>query len=158
MLDLHWMRLASLFTKSAITIALSVLSLATASGQSADEAARKTFEKTCSGCHDSSTATGERHTRREWKGVVDDMASRGATATDAELREVVGWLARHYGNLRINQLSAQDLEQEMELSPAEAESIVAYRTKNGRIADFDALKKVGVDSSKLEPYRDSIVY
>jgi hypothetical protein len=152
------MRLVFLLTKSAGAIALCVLSLAAANGQSVDEAAGKTFEKTCGGCHDSSTATGERHTRREWKSVVDDMMSRGATGTDAELREIVGWLTRHYGNLRINQLSAHDLEQEMELTPGDAESIVAYRTKNGRIADFDALKKTGVNSSKLEPYKDSIVY
>ena len=151
------MRFDALLTKSAT--ALCVLSLLfAASGQNADEAAGKTFEKTCSSCHDSSTATGERHTRREWKGVVEDMVSRGATGTDAELREVVGWLTRHYGNLRINQLSAHDLEQEMELTSGEAESIVAYRTKNGRVADFEALKKTGVDSSKLEPYKDSIVY
>jgi hypothetical protein len=157
MLDSHLMRFDALLTKSAT--ALCVVSLVfAASGQNADEAAGKTFEKACSSCHDSSTATGERHTRREWKGVVDDMVSRGAAGTDAELQQVVAWLTRHYGNLRINQLSAHDLEQEMELTPGEAESIVAYRTKNGRVADFDALKKTGVDSSKLEPYKDSIVY
>jgi DNA uptake protein ComE-like DNA-binding protein len=60
--------------------------------------------------------------------------------------------------VRINQLSAQDLEQEMELPRADAETIVAYRAKNGRIENFDALKKTGVDPTKLEPYKESIVY
>jgi hypothetical protein len=151
------------FMKSAIGIALCVLSAAFAAGwqdagQGAGEAAAKTFERTCGSCHDPATATGERHTRSEWKAVVDDMASRGATGTDAEFLEIVGWLTRHYGNVRINQLSARALEQEMELTHDDAEAIVAYRTKQGRIENFDALKKTGVDSSKLEPYKDSIVY
>jgi competence protein ComEA len=145
--------------KSAIGVALCVLSAGIAAGvQDPDQPAAKTFERTCGDCHDPSTATGQRHTRREWQGVVDDMASRGASGTGAEFREIVGWLTRHYGNVRINRLSARDLEQEMELKPGEAEAIVAYRTKYGRIENFDALKKAGVDSSKLEPYKDSIVY
>jgi Helix-hairpin-helix motif len=148
-----------ILTKPTIAITFSVFGLVfAASGQSADEAAGKTFERICSGCHDSSTATGERHTRREWQSMVGDMMSRGANGTEVEIREIVGWLTRHYGNLRVNQLSARDLEQEMELTSAEAESIVAYRTKNGRIADFDALKKTGVSASKLEPYKESVVY
>jgi Helix-hairpin-helix motif len=128
------------------------------SGQAADQAAGKTFEKTCGNCHDPSTATSEKHTRREWQGIVEDMASRGATATPDELREIAGWLSRHNGNVRINQLNARDLQQEMELPAADAEAIVAYRTKNGRIENFEALKKTGVDPSKLESYKDSIVY
>lgn len=145
--------------KSAIGIALCVLGLSfAASGQKAGDAAGATFERTCGNCHDSATATSERHTRREWQDIVDDMVSRGATGTPAELRDVVSWLAQHCGNVLINQLSAKELEGEMELTPGEAEAIVAYRTKHGRFEDFNALKKAGVHSSKLEPYKDSIVY
>jgi Helix-hairpin-helix motif len=145
--------------KSAIGIALSFVGLGyVLSGQQADDAAGKTFERVCGNCHDSATATGERHTRREWQGVVEDMTSRGATGTDTELRDIVSWLTRHCGNIRINQLSAKDLHDEMELSQADAETIVAYRTKQGKFADFDALKKAGVDASKFELYKDSIVY
>jgi hypothetical protein len=149
--------------RSVIGIALFILSAAITaggqdSGQAADQAAGKTFERSCGNCHDPSTATSEKHTRREWQGIVEDMASRGATATPDELREIAAWLSRHNGNVRINQLSARDLEQEMELPHADAEAIVAYRTKNGRIENFETLKKAGVDPSKLEPYKESIVY
>ena len=149
--------------KSTIGIALCILSATFAagaqdSGQASDEAAAKTFEKTCGNCHDVATATSEKHTRREWQGVVEDMASRGATATPDELRVIAAWLSRHCGNVRINQLNARDLQQEMELPATDAEAIVAYRTKNGRIENFEALKKTGVDLAKLEPYKDSLVY
>lgn len=87
------------------------------------------------------------------------MVSRGADGTPAELREIVNWLVRHYGNIRVNALSAPDLQQEMELTASEAAAIVAYQTKNGPFANFDAVKKTtGVDPSKLEPYKDSIVF
>jgi hypothetical protein len=149
--------------KSTIGILLCILSAAFIaggqdSGQAADQAAAKTFEKTCGNCHDPATATSERHTRRQWQGIVEDMASRGATATSDELQAIANWLSRHCGSVRINQLSAANLEEEMELPHADAEAIVAYRTKNGRIENFEALKKTGVDPSKLEPYKDSIVY
>ena len=151
------------FMKSGIGITLCILIAAfTAGGQDAgqvgDQAAAKTFERNGANCHDLSTATSEKHTRREWQGIVEDMASRGATATPDELRSIAGWLSRYCGNVRINQLSARDLEQEMELPHADAEAIVAYRTKNGRIENFDALKKTGVDPLKLEPYKESIVW
>ena len=45
----------------------------------------------------------------------------------------------------------------MELPHAD-EEVVAYRTKNGRIENFDALKKTGVDPSQPGPYKESIVY
>jgi hypothetical protein len=149
--------------KSTFGVALCILSAAfTAagqdSGQASGQAAGKTFERNCSNRRDPSTATSEKHTRREWQGIVEDMASRGATATPDELREIAGGRSRRSGNVRINQLSARDFEQEMELPYADAEAIVAYRTKNGRIENFEALKRAGIDPSKLEPYKESIVY
>jgi competence ComEA-like helix-hairpin-helix protein len=141
-------------------IILCVLALAPlARTQQSDQQAAKAFERTCSACHDSFTALSGRHTRGERQSVVDDMASRGAEGTPADLREVINWLVRHYGNIRINALSARDLQQEMELTASEAAAILAYRTKNGPFANFDAVKKTtGVDPSKLEPYKDSIVF
>ena len=141
-------------------ILLCVLALAPlARTQQSDQHAAKAFERTCGACHDSSTALSGRHTRAEWQSVVDDMVSRGADGTPAELREIVNWLGRHYGNIRVNALSARDLQQEMELTASEAAAIVDYRTKNGPFANFDAVKKTaGVDPSKLEPYTDSIVF
>jgi hypothetical protein len=98
--------------------------------------------------HEPSTATSEKLNRREWQGIVEDMASRGAMATSDELKEIARWLSYHCRNVRINQLSAR--EQEME-PPHD-------RTTNRRIGNFDTLKKTGVNLSKLEPYKESIVY
>lgn len=54
--------------------------------------------------------------------------------------------------------SAKGLQREMELTASEAGAVVAYRTKNGSFANFEALRKApGIDPSKLERYRESIV-
>src|SRR5215469_16357025 len=99
--------------KSTIGIAVCILRAAIAggqdTGQAADQGAGKTFERNCGNCHDPSTAASEKHTRRKWQGIVEDLAARGATATPDEMREIAGWLCRHCGNLHINQLSARDL-------------------------------------------------
>ena len=145
--------------KGAIGIAICIPAAAPlAKTQDSDQAAAKTFGSTCGACHDSSAAIGGRHTRSEWQSVVDRV-SRGATGTPSELRDVINWLVRHYGSIRINALSAKDPQQEMELTASEAEAVVAYRTKNGSFANFAALPKTpGIHPSKLEPYRESIVF
>jgi competence protein ComEA len=159
MLELHSESWPS-FMRIRISGSLFIFGLAfRAFGQDPDQAAAKTFERVCGGCHDSATAAGARHSRLEWQGVVEDMASRGASATDAETREIVDWLARHYGAVRINQLKAGGLKNDMGLTAEEAEAIITYRSKHGKFDDFEALKKVpGVDPAKLKSYKDSIVY
>lgn len=130
-----------------------------AAGQVTDEAAKKAFEKVCGVCHESEVVTSQIHTRREWQSITDDMLARGAEGTPEELHDLQTWLTRHYGKVRINDLTAAEIEKEMELSSAEAEALVNYRVKHGRFKDFDALKVVpGVETSKLERYKDSFVY
>ena len=55
------------------------------------------FERICSNCHDVSTATGERRTRDEWAGVVDDMQGRGAVGTDEEMKLIIDYLTQNFG-------------------------------------------------------------
>ena len=146
--------------KTAIGILIGLLyPLSVAVGQVPDEVAEKAFEKVCGACHETEVVTAQRHTRREWQSVTDDMLTRGADGTPDELRDLQTWLARHYGKVRINDLTAAEIEKEMELSSADAETLVNYRLKHGRFKDFEALKVVpGVETSKLERYKDSFVY
>lgn len=51
----------------------------------------------CSACHGLETVTTERHDKAGWQNVVDDMVSRGADGTDAELKLVVDYLAKYFG-------------------------------------------------------------
>ncbi len=70
-----------------------------AAAQLADlpDAGKAAFEKTCGGCHDASQATGTLHTRADWERVIDEMVSRGATASDAELKAIADYLAKNFG-------------------------------------------------------------
>jgi hypothetical protein len=51
----------------------------------------------CSGCHGLPTVMAQRHTRREWEGIVEMMGSLGAPGTPADRAAVVSYLASHLG-------------------------------------------------------------
>src|SRR5690348_4003653 len=55
------------------------------------------FQKMCSQCHGLDVALAQPQTRDHWRSVVQDMVARGARGTDAEIDEVVDYLATHYG-------------------------------------------------------------
>jgi len=54
-------------------------------------------EKVCSDCHgpDLILSMGGAD-RAAWKEVVDDMVTRGAKATDAQVKEIVDYLAKNF--------------------------------------------------------------
>ena len=55
--------------------------------------AKATYERLCTGCHESEIVESQRHTKSEWDETVHSMADRGMTATDAEIGEVIDYLA-----------------------------------------------------------------
>jgi mono/diheme cytochrome c family protein len=55
------------------------------------------FEKVCSQCHGLDIITNLKHTKAEWKAVVDVMAGYGASAKDEELDAIVVYLAKNFG-------------------------------------------------------------
>jgi mono/diheme cytochrome c family protein len=55
------------------------------------------FEKVCSQCHGLDIITNLKHTKAEWKAVVDTMAGYGASAKDEELDAIVDYLAKNFG-------------------------------------------------------------
>jgi mono/diheme cytochrome c family protein len=52
--------------------------------------------RTCSKCHDPSNAAAEDLDGPGWKLLVDQMASNGANATDAEFAEIVAYLTKAF--------------------------------------------------------------
>jgi hypothetical protein len=54
-------------------------------------------ERVCTACHDLEQVVQARMTKEGWSDVVDDMVSRGATATDSEADEIVAYLAANFG-------------------------------------------------------------
>ena len=51
---------------------------------------------TCSACHQPEIAAQQHLSRQGWSDLVDQMASRGASASDAELAQITDYLARSF--------------------------------------------------------------
>ncbi len=63
-----------------------------------DGPGKDTFAKVCSACHGLDIIVTLKHSKEEWKTVVDTMASYGASAKDEEFDAIVGYLAKNFGN------------------------------------------------------------
>jgi competence protein ComEA len=53
---------------------------------------REVMIRVCSQCHSPESAADQQLDAKGWKELVDDMATKGADATDAELDEIVRYL------------------------------------------------------------------
>jgi competence protein ComEA len=122
---------------------------------------KEALQKICTSCHGLETVTDSRRTRADWENVVNNMASNGASGTDAEFDQIITYLAKNFGpaKVNINKSTSADLVGKLRLTQAEADAVVQYRTKNGDFKSFDDLKKVAaVDSKKLDAAKDRLEY
>jgi quinoprotein glucose dehydrogenase len=63
-----------------------------------DAPGKALVQRTCGGrCHGLDTVVGMRRDRAAWTAMVDNMVSRGATAKDYEVKQIVAYLAAHFG-------------------------------------------------------------
>jgi hypothetical protein len=62
-----------------------------------DARQRAVVERVCADCHSLQQALANRYTRAGWIDVINEMAGRGAQATDPEFQAITDYLARHYG-------------------------------------------------------------
>ena len=53
-------------------------------------------ERACAGCHDPSLVIFKREDEEGWAVIVNDMAARGARATQEELKVITAYLAAHF--------------------------------------------------------------
>jgi competence protein ComEA len=134
-----------------------------AAGQSdlPDGPGKAVVERICSGCHGVGVFTDNRNTKERWGAVVDDMASRGAEGTDAELNQIVEYLSKNFGPVKVNvnKAAAAELAKTLAISQQNAGAIVEYRDKNGAFKNLEALKSVpGIDAKKIEEKKDWIEF
>ncbi len=60
--------------------------------------AKALVEKTCgTGCHPVEVVTSQRMTGKEWNAIVESMVSRGAQASDGEVKVIVEYLTKTLG-------------------------------------------------------------
>jgi len=78
-------------------LALGLAALPIAAQDLPDGPGKDTFAKVCSQCHGLDIIVVLKHTKEEWKTVVDTMASYGASAKDEEFDAIIDYLAKNFG-------------------------------------------------------------
>ena len=118
--------------------------------------------KVCRGCHGPDVVATKQHTREEWEHTVVDMINAGATGTDDEFSDIVDYLAKNFpkqSKVNVNKAPAEALATALGLTSKEAESIVAYRQKNGDFKVLEDLKKVPeLDYAKVEAKKERLQF
>ncbi len=82
----------------AVSFMLSTFGATTVHGQDLPDGPGKDIVlKVCTPCHGVSEFSAKRLTRAEWDEKVDNMAARGARASDEEFDLIVKYLAKNFG-------------------------------------------------------------
>lgn len=150
-------------------IAAGVLTVGLASGlavvraqdpQLPDKPGKEKVEALCgSTCHGIGTVLKERRTPASWKITVREMMDRGAPGSDEDFEAVIAFLSAHLARINVNKADASALQTFLDISAAEAEAIVAYRTAHGPFKKIDDVKQVPhVDGATLERCKDRIAF
>jgi mono/diheme cytochrome c family protein len=86
--------LSSIAVLGCLTLAGSQL----ASAQDLPEGEGKAVvQKVCGACHGVDYVSNLKHTKAEWKSVVDTMVGYGANPTDQEVEIIVNYLTKNFG-------------------------------------------------------------
>lgn len=96
--------------KTSRTISFSVLAFLLVVGVAApramaqdlpDGAGKDVVVKVCTSCHDADNFTSKKHTKAEWKEVVDTMIAYGAEVADEQVEIITTYLAKNFGKASI---------------------------------------------------------
>jgi competence protein ComEA len=125
-----------------------------------DGSGKEVTNRICGGCHEAGVVVKYHNAKEDWESVVDDMRGRGADGSDDDFKAIVAYLARFFGpEVNVNRAVASDMEAQLEITADEAGAIVKYRQAQGKFKDFSDLAKVpGLDTKKLEPIKQRIVF
>ena len=84
-------------TLNLVLFVLGIAALPIAAQDLPDGPAKETFVKVCTQCHGVDIIVTLKHTKDEWKTVIDTMASYGASAKDEEFDAIIDYLAKNFG-------------------------------------------------------------
>jgi competence protein ComEA len=124
-----------------------------------DGPGKEQLQRVCSSCHELETVTAARRTKGGWQQTIEDMVDRGAEGSEEDMVAVLSYLTTFYGRVNVNTASAEELQKSLDLSAKDAHAIVVYREQNGKINNFEQLKKIpGVDPDRLQVKRGWIAF
>ena len=121
-------------------------------------------ERMCKGCHGLENVVRSRRTRDRWIEVVEDMIARGAKGSDSEADEAIDYLSAHFGpdaahKVNVNKAGAPELTSALDISAADADTIVRYRSDHGSFKSIQDLMKVPrIDAKKIESNRNRLEF
>lgn len=134
------------------------LVLNTATAAQEDPADKITFDKVCGACH-ASTMVSDLKTEPEWAETVDNMMSIGAKGTEEQFNRVQRYLARNFTKVNVNTATAAQIAPVLDVSDAEAQAVVEYRTHHGSFINLSDLTKVpGLDAGKISARKERIAF
>jgi competence protein ComEA len=117
------------------------------------------LESVCGACHGTDLVASRRATKEGWSYIVDDMVSRGASATNEQIATIIDYLAKNLAQVNVNKGKSEEIASVLEITSAQADAIVKYRTDHGDFKTIDDLKKVPeLASAKLDSKKDRVVY
>jgi competence protein ComEA len=120
---------------------------------------KDTVEQVCGACHGTDLVSSRRATKQGWSYIVDDMVSRGASATNDQIKEINEYLTKNLGQVNVNKGSSAELASILEITPEQADAIVKYRTDHGDFKSVDDIKKVpGLETANLDKKKDRVAY
>lgn len=126
-----------------------------------DGKAKTLIENTCTECHGLDTVVSNAMPAEQWRRTVNSMVKKGATLSPAEIDTVVDYLSVYFSpdKLNVNKAGAQELQDGLQLTAAEAKAVLDYRKENGNFKDVAGLQKVpGVDPKKIDAKKDAITF
>ncbi len=116
-------------------------------------------EQVCGACHGVDLVSSRRATKEGWGYIVDDMVSRGASATNEQIQAINDYLAKNLGQVNVNKAPSAEIATVLGITSDQADAIVKYRTDNGVLKTVDDLKKVpGLAAANLDTKKDRLVY
>lgn len=117
------------------------------------------LESVCGACHGTDLVAARRATKEGWSYIVDDMVSRGASATNEQIATIVEYLGKNLGQVNVNKGKSEEIASVLELTSAQADAIVKYRMDHGDFKTIDDLKKVPeLATAKLDSKKDRVAY
>lgn len=133
---------------------------ASASAQDLPEGKGKdVVDQICSSCHGPDLITSRRATKDEWNDIVGDMVSRGASATAEQVQTIKDYLVKYFGQVNVNKSPSAEIATILDITPAQADAIVKYRTDHGAFKTIDDLKKVPeLASANLDMKKDRLIF
>jgi competence ComEA-like helix-hairpin-helix protein len=116
-------------------------------------------DQVCGSCHGTDLVSARRATKEGWGYIVDDMVSRGASASNDQVQTIKEYLAKNFGQVNVNKADAAEIASVLEITPAQAEAIVKYRGDHPPYKSLDDVKKApGLETAKLDNKKDRLAY